>query len=166
MKYTLEQIETVCPPYANFGENAKQLVDQLLEKCKEDNGLGMSANQVGLTDRVFVISCGGKEYGAFNPEFEPLGDKENIIKEGCLSYPGLYLAIKRPAEGRARWQDYNGDWHNETLTGFEARVFQHELDHLNGVPFIKRVSKLKLDRALRSRSKQVKRIVKNMRQSG
>ena len=115
--------------------------------------LGMVLNQVGLPLKMFVLD-GEPAYAIFNPRITYFGEEEILLEEGCLSYPGLSLKIRRPRFIRARFQDPYGDYVTKQFDGITARVFQHEFDHINGVDFTQKVSKLKRDMAIKKWKKK------------
>lgn len=117
-------------------------------------GIGLSANQVGVNKSVLIMGTEEKLIACINPIVEELkGDKE-IYLEGCLSFPDLWLHIKRQPECVVTYQTVTGEWvKNELLTGIKARVFLHEFDHLLGVTFEQRSSELGLRLAKQRRNK-------------
>ena len=119
----------------------------------EENGIGFSANQMGFLYRVFAMNIGNQTTFYYNPEILNDESPSALFKEGCLSFPELYINVKRPEAITVRYQDRNGQVHIEEMSGITARCFQHELDHLNGVCFTDRVSKLTLDMAKKKRAK-------------
>jgi peptide deformylase len=138
--------------------NAEEVGKALMKKQLELNGAGLSANQVGLDMQVFTFGD-GKDLVRYiiNPEVVDLSDETVIMREGCLSLPGVWLNLKRPTSVTARYQRTDGSWATETFTELAARVFLHEYDHMLGQNFTQRASKLKLDMAL----KRIKTKVKN-----
>lgn len=119
----------------------------------EEGGVGFAANQMGFLHRVFTMNIGGEPKFYYNPEIVESGEEVVALEEGCLSFPDLYFKVKRPANVTVRYQDRDGEVHTEELTGLASRCFQHELDHLDGVCFTDRVSKLTLDMAQKKRAK-------------
>jgi peptide deformylase len=97
-----------------------------------------------------------KPFALFNPCILEVSEETSMFKEGCLSYPGLWLSIKRPAKIVAEYQDSNANTHTVEMDGYVARCFQHELDHLNGVCFVDIVSPMKLQLAMQKLRKQTK----------
>jgi len=125
----------------------RQLTTSLLHTMAEYGGLGLSANQVGLPYRVFVMGHGKTFCCFFNPEIiETVGENEDI-QEGCLTYPNLFLRVKRASRIKVRWTDEEKRQREETFDGFTARIIQHEIDHLDGTCYTKKVSAIKLQRA-------------------
>lgn len=129
------------------------LVEQMISVMREERGMGLSANQIGLNHRVFVMEYGDQVWACFNPEIVSSSEELAIFEEGCLSFPDLILKIKRPAEVTVKYQNQRGDFCEEELTGLVARCYQHELDHLNGICFTDVASKLTLKMATKRRAK-------------
>jgi peptide deformylase len=138
-------------------EDAKEIEKTLSESMDKFGGIGLSANQVGLDARVFVMRTQDGNKAFFNPEITKMSQETDLLKEGCLSFPDIYLMIKRPRVCEMKYQDADGNEHSTMLDGVGARCAQHEIDHLNGIVFLQRASKLKLERALKSRPKERKR---------
>ena len=154
MDDTLEQFG-----FADRKELSKVMYDNMVKY----GGLGLSANQVGLPYRMFVMGGhpqveDGKVRRVFNPLINDVSPESINLKEGCLSFPFLFLSIKRPKWCSVRYTDENGEEIEETLHGMSARIFMHENEHMNGYVFIDLVSKLKLERAEKSKQKMIKEI--------
>jgi peptide deformylase len=126
-------------------EFAKDLVKTMYEK----NGLGLAANQVGYPWRVFAMRGSPENFVCYNPKIVKSSEAEVSLEEGCLTFPGLLVKIKRPQHIRVRFTTPNGDTRTETFTGMSARVFQHELDHLDGIRFFDRANRFHRDKALK-----------------
>jgi peptide deformylase len=139
--------------------DAKQIEKEMIELMLEEGGIGLSANQVALDAQIFVIKphlLEHKEpFAVINPIIEKVTEDTDIMPEGCLSHPDLFLQVKRPIGIVARYLDTNAKECIIELYDIDARCFLHEFDHLYGIEFVDRVSKLKLDLA---RKKQFKRI--------
>ena len=125
----------------------------MVSLMRKEVGYGLSANQIGLPLKMFVIE-GEPAYAIFNPRITYYGDEEVLLEEGCLSYPGLSLKIKRPRFIRVRFQDPYGDFVTKQFDGISSRVFQHEFDLIIGVDFTQKVSKLKRDMAIKKWKKK------------
>ena len=128
-------------------------------------GIGLSANQVGLPYRMFVMGGhpqieDGKVRSVFNPLINDVSKETVQFKEGCLSYPFLFLNITRPKWCHVKYTDEHGKDVEEILHGMSARVFQHENEHMNGYVFTDLVSKFKLERAEKARMKMIKDFAK------
>jgi peptide deformylase len=134
--------------------NAADIEREMLELMKARNGIGLAANQVGLLHRVFVMQTqDGREFSCFNP-YVLQGDNNFVEeREGCLSFPDLWLKIKRHNKITAAYLDNTGKQCIIELEGIDARCFQHELDHLDGITFTEYVSDLKLQMARRKQRK-------------
>jgi len=122
---------------------------ELYSLMTKRNGLGLSANQVGVQYRIFAIRIDADPLVIFNPQIVDQAETEITLDEGCLSFPLLYMKVKRPEWVRIRFQTSDGQTHTELYGGMTARVILHEYDHLQGVTFKERASKFVLDRALR-----------------
>ena len=141
----------------------------MIELMRKHSGLGLSANQVGFNGQIFVMkTLLNKQYGdttvVINPIIKGISKEMEIGVEGCLSHPDLFLKIKRPISCMVEFDtltsDYKNVIHVETkFDDIDARIFLHEYDHLQGIQFINRVSKLKLDLAEKKRNKKIKRKV-------
>lgn len=133
-----------------------EFAQNMLKLMFENNGIGLAAPQVGVNKRVFVMGNQQRSYICVNPEVTSTsGSKRDL--EGCLSFPGLWLNVERPETITVKYQDILGRVQEHEFTGLAARVFQHELDHLNGVCFVNKVGKLSLDLATKRRKKNLKR---------
>ena len=134
--------------------------EKLLDSMKQYNGIGLSANQIGIMERVFVMYSDVKKretITCFNPEIVTKSDTEILMEEGCLSYPGLWLKVKRPDGIEVHYEDKSGEIQHQAMFGLECRIFLQEYDHMEGMDFTQKVSKIKLNRALKRRSKMVKK---------
>ena len=125
-------------------------------------GIGLSANQVGLPFRMFIMGGhpqidNGKVRSVFNPLINDVSKETVAMKEGCLSFPFLFLSITRPKWCHVKYTDQHGKDVEEVLHGMNARIFQHENEHMNGYVFTDLVSKMKLDRAKEARKKMLKK---------
>ena len=124
----------------------KELEREMIATMFANDGMGLAANQVGIRARVFVM--GHKNFpenaqAFFNPIVVANTDDINDLEEACLSFPGIYVNIKRPRAIKARWQNSLGEWEESEFSGYDCKCFLHELDHLEGIVFQDRVSTLK-----------------------
>jgi peptide deformylase len=141
--------------------DAVALEKAMCEFMIENRGIGLAANQIGLTKRVFVLGSYNIEgfpepFALFNPRILNASEEQIPYKEGCLSYPDLWLSLKRPAVIEVEYQDSLGNIHQAAMSGLIARCFQHELDHLDGICFVDKVSSLKLQLAMKKLRKKTK----------
>ena len=135
---------------------AIELTQSMLKLMFENNGLGLAAPQIGVSKRVFVMGNPQRSYICINPKIiSASGNCRD--QEGCLSFPGLWLNVDRPERIVVQYQDVIGREHQHEFEGLVARVFLHELDHLNGVCFVNTVGKLSLEMAQRRSKKNLKR---------
>lgn len=129
----------------------------LLESTMRNlNGLGLSACQIGYNVRVFSMRT-EPDVTIFNPRVVDVSNEVVELEEGCLSFPNLIVKVKRPRLIRARFQLMDGEVRTMKFDGMTARIFQHELDHLNGRLFFDQVSNLKLGMAIRKAAKTGKK---------
>jgi peptide deformylase len=140
-----EEFDFNNPPF-----DPKEFADSLYETMVKNDGLGLSANQVGHSLRVFAMRS-DPAIVVFNPKIVDSSSNLVNMKEGCLSFPLLYLNVKRPDRVRVRYQDHTGETKTESFIGMSARVFLHEYDHLEGKLFTSAVSSFETQRALRKR---------------
>jgi len=144
--------------FENPSHDPKEVEQKLSEAMDKFGGIGLSANQVGLDVRCFIMKTADAGNTAFfNPELTRVSQDTNLMKEGCLSFPDIYLMIKRSSQVEMKYFDSDGAEHNLILEGLGARCAQHEIDHLNGIVFLQRASRMKLERALKSRPKERER---------
>lgn len=134
MKLTKKVLHRVAKPVEfKWPYQNQLLMDDLYAFMRQQGAIGLAAPQIGQSKRVFVMLVHGRERACFNPEV--LGQSHTLadFDEGCLSFPGDQCTIKRPDWIEVRYQDHQGKWINDNLVGLEARCFQHELDHLDGI---------------------------------
>lgn len=142
------------------GLTAQYLYETLRDTMCKNNGIGLAANQIGLPYRVFVMgnpSDPDGVIGVFNPVLVDIIGEESYYEEGCLSFPGLYIKIKRPSAIRVRFTTHDGVTDTIKFDGMTARIFLHEYDHLEGKLFTERAHSLHLERAYRQK-KQLDKI--------
>lgn len=130
----------------------RMLAVRLHECMIKNKGLGLSAPQVGLQYKVFAMRVSDTEpFVLFNPKIVNTSDKIVSMKEGCLSYPLLYMNVKRPDSVRVRFQHWNGETETKQFIGMTARIVLHEMDHMDGITYLNRASSFELQRATRKR---------------
>jgi len=140
---------------------------ELIAYMNMNHGLGLAAPQIGSSYRMFVMKHSHLgDIGVYNPEIVAYSDTEVLWQEGCLSFPLLYLSVKRPAEITVRYTKPDGETRIEVrMDGRDARVFLHEYDHLEGKLFLDKVSLLKINRAKEQRRKLMKKFNKAQKQN-
>ena len=138
-----------------------QLAYDLVESMRHHGGIGLSANQIGLPYRVFAMEA-VPAIVCFNPKLIHESSEEIILEEGCLSFPGLGIKIKRSRHIKVRYTEPNGNVVTTKFTGMAARCFLHEYDHMNGTKYIDRASFIQKELALKRQKKlaKLKRILK------
>lgn len=139
-------------------KKAEFIAFSLAETLGKYQGLGISANQVGLRDRVCAINMGTEIWTLFNPEITYKSETPAPYSEGCLSYPGLYLKIGRSDKIRVKFQAIGGQYTEHEFDGLTAVCIQHEIDHLDGIMFTDRVNPINLDKAKRKVKKNLKKM--------
>ena len=126
----------------SYNLDRSKLSYTLTENMFHHRGVGLSANQIGIEERVFVmmIDIDAQEtITCFNPRIIKESKDEVVMEEGCLSYPELFLEISRPGIIVVKYEDEGKQIHKKQLTGYYARIFQHEYDHMEGIDFTERV---------------------------
>jgi len=134
--------------------NGEALEKDMCEFMIASNGIGLAANQIGISKRVFVMGSNNISgfpvpFALFNPKIIEASTEMVLDQEGCLSYPGLFLTVKRPSWVVAEYQNSRGDTIEAKFEGYLAKCFQHELDHLDGICFVDKVSQMKLNLAMK-----------------
>ena len=127
-------------PEFNFADpimDATDLNKTLINTMKDEKGVGLAANQLGIATRAFAIHTEPPEV-LFNPIITFASDEEVLMDEGCLSYPGVYVKIKRPKDIRVRYKNLHGAICTKRYSGLAARCVQHEIDHLDGITMFDR----------------------------
>ena len=159
LKTKLESFDHKNPPV-----NVVDLANNLIETMIHYKGLGLSANQCGLPYRVFVLHS-NPTLVMFNPRIVDETSDKVKLDEGCLTYPNLFLPVKRARAVRVRYQTVTGEFKTEKFIGMTARAIQHELDHLNGIDYTKRANPIHLERA-RNQKKILDRQLKRLQGLG
>ncbi len=174
-------LKQISAPVETFDDALRTLVADMFETMYDAPGIGLAAIQVGVPLRVLVIDLqpededaepevctahGGHEHSHqplrkepqvfINPEIIKQSKELSVYSEGCLSVPEIYADVERPARIRARWQDLDGKAHEAEIDGMLATCLQHEIDHLEGIVFLDRVSRLKRQMAIKKLEKQRK----------
>ncbi len=140
-----------------------EFCNNMFETMKNYGGIGLSANQVGKPYRMFVMGDNlninkGQKWVCINPEITDMSKETIRYKEGCLTFPFLFLDIERPQKVKVKYLNEQLETVEEEFDGIVSRCYQHELDHMQGTVFTELVSKLKLEMALKKRNKEIKRV--------
>lgn len=164
-----KRLKTISKPVQAVSDATRALMDDMLETMYAANGIGLAAIQVGVAERVIVMDIRGQsdteedaeedandadlaEEGPrffVNPEIVWVSDEMNNYQEGCLSVPGFYDDVERPAQCRVAFLDYDGTAREIACDGLLATCIQHEMDHLNGIVFLDHLSRLKRQMVLK-----------------
>lgn len=149
LKQRVEQFDFTNPP-----TDPIQLAHDLAETMLANNGIGLSANQIGLPYRAFAIKS-EQIIVCFNPKIVDYSEETIYLEEGCLSYPNLFIKVKRPQKIKIRYTEPNGNVVTKIFSGLTARVVLHEYDHMEGIVHIQRANRIHLEQA-RKRQKSGK----------
>ncbi len=172
------RLKQVSAPVTVFDEELRALVADMFETMYDAPGIGLAAIQVGVPQRVLVIDLQPDDPDAepevctahgdhhhthqptkrephvfINPEILEPSEELQVYQEGCLSVPEIYADVERPKHIRARWQDLDGNVHEQAMDGLMAICLQHEMDHLEGILFIDHLSRLKRQMAIKKLEK-------------
>ena len=143
-------------------KSRQELMDGMFALMHKYGGIGLSAIQIGLPFNMFVAGDHesiekGLKIAAFNPVIIQTSSEDVLMKEGCLTFPFLFVSINRPRKCVMKYEDENRDLKEAHLDGMMSRVCQHEYDHQKGELMVQKVSKLKLDLAYRKAEKEMKK---------
>jgi peptide deformylase len=149
LKYPDARLHTIAKPVEVFDDALRELVSAMAETMYEAPGIGLAATQVDVHQRVIVIDVSETKNQLkvfINPEILDSGGEKRVYEEGCLSVPGIYEEVERPASVRVRALDEHGKPFELQADGLLAVCLQHEIDHLNGRVFVQYLSRLKQTR--------------------
>ena len=138
----------------------EELVRAMSKFMSDNGGVGLAAPQLGIKKRIFIMGNFTKLVACINPKIVSLSDERVNDLEGCLSFPDLFMKVKRPASAVVQYNAVSGELVERELTGFECRVFLHEYDHLIGVTFDQRVGNLSFKMAKDKRKKELKKLTR------
>jgi len=152
-------LEKTTQKVTEFNEDLVKFTEDMIATMKQSNGVGLAAPQVGDNRRICVVDLGVTEGFVYdgekvltddyyplvliNPEIKIVSEAKSVMNEGCLSFPGVTLEVKRPSIIKLTFQDIEGNNRIVECAGGLARCIQHEVDHLDGVLFNKRTKKIK-----------------------
>lgn len=159
VEYGNEVLETPTKKVTEFDDNLVKFVDEMISTMKESNGVGLAAPQVNDSRRVCVVDLGFPEGFVYdgekaattdyyplvlvNPQIVVVSEAKSLMSEGCLSFPGVTLSVKRPTIIKVKFDDLEGNERYLECAGGLSRCIQHEVDHLDGVLFNTRAKKIK-----------------------
>lgn len=138
--------------------NPEELVKEMFKFMIENGGVGLAAPQVGIKKRIFIMGNFQKLVACINPKIVSLSEDRVSDMEGCLSFPELFMKVKRAGSCNVQYQTVTGEIVERELTGLESRVYLHEFDHLYGVTFDQRVGNLSFKMAKDKRKKELKKL--------
>ena len=147
-----------CQPLAQVDDHHRTLIKKMYEVMYDANGVGLAAPQVGLDMRIFIVDAAAREeektpITMINPKIISIEDDLVSYEEGCLSFPEHFAEIDRPDKLKIEYIDENNKKKILSTDGFNSRIIQHELDHLNGILFVDHLSRLKRDVIIRKMKK-------------
>ena len=154
-------LKTKCTQVSEIDDNILRLMEDMLETMYKAPGIGLAAPQIGVKQRIIVVDCSPKNeapkpYRMINPELVSVSKELTTQEEGCLSLPGFYAEITRPAEARVRYTDEKNKQQTIDVDGLLSVCIQHEIDHLNGILFVDHLSSLKRNMILKKMVKAKK----------
>jgi peptide deformylase len=142
-------LKTRAAPVANFDESLVRLTQDMLSTMRDNDGVGLAANQVGRLKRVLVASVEDEDYVIVNPVLTGMSDATERAPEGCLSIPGIQVEVERPTSVTVSGTDASGEPLQIEASDVLARVLQHEVDHLDGVLILDRTDRASRKTAMR-----------------
>ena len=142
-------LKTRAAPVETFDESLARLAQEMLATTREQEGVGLAANQVGRLKRILVAAVEDQEYVIVNPTIEERARSTEKDLEGCLSIPGIQVEVERPTAVTVSAQDASGAPLRLEASGLLARVLQHEVDHLDGVLILDRTDRQSRKDAMR-----------------
>jgi len=150
--------ETSTPWDFEVDGDPAELIKDMQDILAANGGVGLAAPQCGVLKRIFLMGVPENYTACINPMLVSLSEERALDVEGCLSFPDLWMKVKRPAAATVKYQTVTGENVEENLIGLRARIFLHEYDHLVGITFDARVGDLTLKMAKDKRKKELKRI--------
>jgi len=154
-------LTTPCPPMnlQNLPSNILELSQEMVKFLHDNNAIGVSANQLGLPYRMFALRAYPQNFVCINPRIVQPSEQLVTLEESCLTFKGLYVKIKRSQHVRVRFATPNGDVRTETFTGMTARIFQQQLDYLDGILYHTRANRYHREQAFKKWKKQGEHIL-------
>ncbi len=135
-------------PVLDFDKKLRKFVDDMIDIMYVEDGIGLAAPQIGFSRQVVVVDASELVKGEYprafiNPEIIEFSEETDVKEEGCLSIPGVHEEVVRSTRIKVKYQDEKGKEFTEEYTNWLARILQHEIDHLNGILFVDRISPIK-----------------------
>jgi peptide deformylase len=158
---------TIKPPAFDFEQDkdkAELLAEVLKKAMKHFGAVGISANQLGIPFRVFTFGNDEKQITMFNPQIVGVSKEQIAMEEGCISFPGFFLTLRRPRDIVVSYQDEKGEYVTAQYTGVAARIILHEYDHMEGINFTFHSSNFKLKYTLDRFKKRQKKLQQKLLQ--
>lgn len=140
-----QEFKFINPPF-----DPSQFAKELVETMFHYNGLGLAANQLGIQYKIFAMRGDPHNFVCFNPRIAMPSSERVLLEESCLSFPGLTVKVKRPQHVRVRFAGPDGQVRTHLFTGMTARIFQHELDHVEGKLFFEGTNRFHLEHAVKN----------------
>lgn len=155
------KLRQISKPVDAVTDELRKLMDDMVDTMYDAPGVGLAAIQVDVPKRILVLDISEDDEKAepqyfVNPVVTWVSDELNDYKEGCLSVPEQYAMVARPKECHIEFLDYDGKTQKQTCDGMLATVFQHEMDHLEGILFIDHISKIKKNMIVKKLTKAKK----------
>jgi peptide deformylase len=142
-------LKTRAAPVETFDDSLARLTEEMLATMRENDGVGLAANQVGRLKRVLVASVEDEDYVIVNPILSDMSETTERVQEGCLSIPGINVEVDRPTAVTVTGQNASGEPLRIEAQDMLARVLQHEVDHLDGVLILDRTDRQSRKAAMR-----------------
>lgn len=163
LRYPDSRLNKACKPVTVFDERLKTLVSDMAETMYQAPGIGLAAPQVNVQEQILILDI-SKEKNQLqvfiNPQIVTASREKADYEEGCLSVPGIYETVTRPARVTVKAQDVNGDFFEIKAEGLLATCVQHEMDHLKGTMFVDYLSQLKRNRIKTKMQKEKRELEK------
>jgi len=128
-----------------FGEDLNSFLETMINVMNENNGIGLAAIQIGVKKRIIVANIDNKPIAMINPEVLSVGEATSKVVEGCLSVPTVLEEIERSSSVVVKYMDKDGNSTEEEFEGLSSHIIQHEIDHLDGITILNKISRLKRD---------------------
>ncbi|MBI2577330.1 MAG: peptide deformylase [Candidatus Wildermuthbacteria bacterium] len=143
VKYPQEILRKPSQPIETITPQIQQLIPRMVEAMKENKGIGLAGPQIDIAKQVIIVQDSRSSHGFINPKILSKSKEQSVEEEGCLSLPGIFLPIRRSEKVEVTCLTPDGREVRIEAEGLIARIFQHEIDHINGFLIIDRVSPLK-----------------------